>query len=339
MYNGLKVLDVHGHVSAPGAGAAYYAAHNMAMNYPQKNPLQDSASAVRFGLTDQAWEKSVGAHVEYMDERDIDVQLIGPRPFMMFGWQEAHLLPHWTRFVNDSIAKQCQMRPTRFVGAAQLPQNIHAPDAGHMLEELNRCVQELGFIATYLSPDPTGRHTGPGLADRWFDPLYARCQELAVPIIIHGTNTADPRIAVVPHNYQLGFVAEQYWANLVFQHSDVFDRFPELKVLICHCGGALDRFIPTDHHLSQKDLSNNLFYDTCGHDLNFLEAAIKQRTVPRSAFGSEAPGAGRAIRPETGKTADDLVPVIAAFDFLSEQDKADIFHHNPVKIFPQLGKV
>ena len=37
-------------------------------------------------------------------------------------------------------------------------------------------------------------------------------------------------------------------------HGDVFARFPELKVIICHCGGALDRFVPTDHHLAQKDL-------------------------------------------------------------------------------------
>jgi hypothetical protein len=48
------------------------------------------------------------------------------------------------------------------------------------------------------------------------------------------------------------------------------------RVIICHCGGALDRFIPNDdRHIAQKDLSQNLFYDTCGYDVNFLEAALK----------------------------------------------------------------
>ena len=43
-----------------------------------------------------------------MDERNIDVQIIGPRPFMMMGWMQPHLLPAWTRFVNDCIHKQVQ---------------------------------------------------------------------------------------------------------------------------------------------------------------------------------------------------------------------------------------
>ena len=98
----------------------------------------------------------------------------------------------------------------------------------------------------------------------WF-PLYARAQELGVPLIVHGTNSLDPRYRVVPHNYQLGFLTEQYLAGQFLSHGDVFSRFPELRVIICHCGGALDRFIPTDHHIAQKDLSGNLFYDTCGY--------------------------------------------------------------------------
>ena len=143
----------------------------------------------------------------------------------------------------------------------------------------------------------------------------------------------------MPHNYQLGFVAEQYWAGQVLSHSSVFDDFPDLKVIICHCGGALDRWIPNDPHLAQKDLSNNLFYDTCAHDLPFLEAAIKQRGVNRLCFGTEAPGSGRTVRADTGRTADDLVPVIAGFEFLSDDDKRTIFHENPARLFPAMAKL
>jgi predicted TIM-barrel fold metal-dependent hydrolase len=172
----------------------------------------------------------------------------------------------------------------------------------------------------------------------WF-PLYERCQELDIPIIVHGTNALDPRYRVVPHNYQLGFLTEQYLAGQFLSHGDVFERFPELRVIICHCGGALDRFITTDHHLAQKDLSRNLFYDTCGYDLIFLEAAIRQRGVGRMVFGSEAPGSGRAVRPETGRTSDDLVPVISDFGFLSEDDKKKIFNENPARVVPGLAKI
>jgi len=336
MYQGSKVLDVHAHVSAPMGGMAQMSMLMQAMNGTMASPI-DTAAAEQFGLGDEDFAVSVGRHVAYIDERDIDVQILGPRPFLMQGWMAEHLLPAWTRMVNDSIAKQCRMHPDRFLGACQLPQNIHAPDAGHCLAELDRCVAEHGFVGVYVSPDPEGRRNGPGMAERWWDPLYERCQDLGLPIIVHGTNCLDARFRHVPHNYQLGFVAEQYWAGQVLGHSDVFDRFPGLRVVICHCGGALDRFIPTDPHLPQRDLSANLFYDTCAHDLHFLEAAIKQRTVARMVFGTEAPGSGRAVRPDTGRTADDLVPVIGGLGFLSDADKRAIFHDNPAKLFPKMA--
>jgi predicted TIM-barrel fold metal-dependent hydrolase len=237
------------------------------------------------------------------------------------------------------IHQQCQMVPDRFLGAAMLPQLSDAPDLSNCLDELNRCVTELGFAAAYVSPDPAGRRTTPGMHEPYWYPLYVRAQELGIPLIVHGTNSLDPRFRVVPHNYQLGFYTEQYLAGQFLSHGDVFERFPELKVILCHCGGGLDRFIPTDHHIAQKDLSENLFYDTCAYDLNFLEAAIKQRGVPRLLFGTEAPGSGRAVRPETGRTSDDLVPIIGAFDFITEDDKIKIFNENPARVVPALAKI
>ena len=338
MYNGVKVLDVHGHVSAPDGGHRYLTAM-LSHNTATPSPLSSGRGGGRAGMTDEDFDRTVGHHVAYIDERNIDVQIIGPRPVMMLGWMEEHLLPHWTRYVNDTIYKQCSMYPRRFLGAAQLPQISEAPDISHCLPELERCVKEYGFVAAYVSHDPAGRRTTPGMHEPYWFPLYEKCQAMALPLIVHGTNCLDKRFRLIPENYQLSFVIEQYLAGQFLSHGDVFERFPELKVVICHCGGALDRFIPTDRHLAQKDLGRNLFYDSCGYELNFLEAAIKQRGVDRMLFGSEAPGAGRTPRPETGRSEDDLVPVIASFGFLSEDDKKKIFNTNPAKVFPQLGKM
>jgi predicted TIM-barrel fold metal-dependent hydrolase len=336
VYNGVKVLDVHGHVSAPPAGQAYLLSM-LASNTPSASPL--SGGAPRPGMADEDFRSAAASHARYMDERNIDVQIIGPRPFMMLGWMEPHLLPQATRWVNDSIAKQVSLFPNRFAGAAQLPQRSAAEDLSHVLPELERCINELGFIAAYVSPDPDGRRTSPGMHEPYWFPLYAKAQALGIPLIVHGTNALDPRYRVVPQNYQLGFLTEQYLATQFLSHGDVFERFPELKVVVCHCGGALNRFIPTDPHLAQKDLSRNLFYDSCGYDLIFLEAAIRQRGVPQICFGTEAPGSGRAVRPETGRSCDDLVPVIGAMQFLSEKDKITIFNTNPATVFPVLAKM
>jgi len=263
--------------------------------------------------------------------------VVGPRPYMMMGWMQPHLLPNWTRFVNDCIHKQATNFPDRFAGACQLPQRADAADISHVLPELERCINELGFVAAYVSPDPSGKRDTPGMHEAYWYPLYEAAQRLDIPLIVHGTNSHDRRFAVVPHNYQLSFVTEQYLAGQFLQHSDVFERFPKLKIVICHCGGALDRFLKTDPHLTQKDLSNNLFYDTCAYDLDFLEAAIKQRTPARMLFGTEVPGSGKAIRPETGRPGDDLLPLISAFPFLTEEDKLRMFHHNALKVVPRLA--
>ena len=337
MYNNVRVLDVHGHVSVPFSANSFLVLM-MGSNTPMASPIgQDKAGPA--GVTQEDFRVAALGHAKYMDDRNIDVQIIGPRPFLMLGWMEPHLLPAWTRYVNDMIHQQCQMVPDRFLGAAMLPQHSDAPDLSNCLDELNRCVTELGFAAAYVSPDPGGRRTTPGMHEAYWYPLYARVQDLGIPLIVHGTNALDPRFRVVPHNYQLGFYTEQYLAGQFLSHGDVFERFPELKVIICHCGGGLDRFIPTDPHIAQKDLSENLFYDTCAYDLNFLEAAIKQRGVPRLLFGTEAPGSGRAVRPETGRTSDDLVPIIGAFDFITEDDKIKIFNENPARVVPALAKI
>jgi predicted TIM-barrel fold metal-dependent hydrolase len=337
VYQDTPVLDVHGHVTVPQAANSFLVMM-LGSNTPMASPIGQPAAGPA-GVTPDDFRTAAAGHAKYMDDRNIDVQIIGPRPFLTMGWMEPHLVPAWARYVNDMIHQQCTFFPDRFLGACALPQVSDAPDISHCLDELNRCVTEYGFVATYASPDPAGRRTTPGMHEPYWFPLYERCEELDIPIIVHGTNALDSRYRVVPHNYQLGFLTEQYLAGQFLSHGDVFERYPELRVIICHCGGALDRFIPTDHHLAQKDLSRNLFYDTCGYDLVFLEAAIRQRGVGRMVFGSEAPGSGRAVRPETGRTCDDLVPVIADFGFLSEDDKKRIFNENPARVVRGLAKI
>ena len=336
MFSGYPVLDVHGHVTVPPAANSQLVLW-LGSNTPGASTIgQDKAGPAQ--LTPEDFRAAADSHAAYMDERNIDVQVIGPRPFLMMGWMEDHLLPAWTRYVNDMIHQQVRFHPSRFLGAAQLPQVSEAEDLSNCIDELDRCVNELGFVAAYVSPDPAGRRTTPGMHEAYWFPLYARAQELGIPLIVHGTNALDRRYRVVPHNYQLGFLTEQYLAGQFLGHGDVFDRFPELKVIICHCGGALNRFIPSDFHLPQRDLSQNLFYDTCGYDTIFLEAAIKQRGVASMAFGTEAPGSGRTIRPETGLSSDNLVPVIDEFDFLTAEDKKNIFHNKPLELIPGFAK-
>jgi hypothetical protein len=46
-------------------------------------------------------------HAWYLDERNIDVQIIGPRPFLTLGWMEPHLVPAWSRFWLTGASAVC----------------------------------------------------------------------------------------------------------------------------------------------------------------------------------------------------------------------------------------
>jgi predicted TIM-barrel fold metal-dependent hydrolase len=333
MYHTVKVLDVHAHPRWPAAAEAYLA-RILGVNAPAPPPL-GGGRGQQPGLTDDDFRLAAAPHVQYIDQLSIDVQLLGPGPTRWMGFIEPHLIAAWTRHVNDVTHKQVELYPRRFVGAAQIPMVSDAPDLSHCLAEIDRCVHEYGFVAVYASPDPAGRNTTPAMHEAYWFPLYEKCQAMGLPIIVHGTNTQDPRHRIIP----LGYFIEEYWASQFLSHGDVFERYPELRVVISHCGAGLHRHPPTDRHLAQKDLRRNLFYDTSAYDLNFLEAGLKQHGVSQSLFGTEAPGSGGFPRPESGRPHDDLVPVIGEFPFLSEEDRVSIFNTNPALVFPRLAEV
>ncbi len=324
MYNGYKVVDVHGHMTTP-AGFRQFLAEIVSQNTPGR----------KLEVTDEQLEAAQQRHLKFMDDRNIDIQLIGPRPIAMWHWMRPFLQEFWAKTTNDVIARIVKLHPDRFRGMAQLPQNRDKDTRG-CLPEFERCIKELGFVGAYLNPDPAGDKQTPGVHEEYWYPLYEKAVELDVPLMVHPSISYDRRLEVIPANYQMNNYLEEFVAMQLYSHSNVFQIFPKLKITVCHCGGGLNRFIPTDKHVGQGDLSKNLFYDSCVYDENYLEAAIKQRGVDQVLFGTESPGSGGAVRPETGKPSDDMIPVIDGLEFLSAEDKRKIFQTNPLKVFTKV---
>jgi predicted TIM-barrel fold metal-dependent hydrolase len=325
MHNGHKVVDVHGHMTTP-APFRQFLAETVAQNTPGR----------KLEMSDEQLESAQQRHLKFMDERNIDIQLIGPRPIAMWHWMRPFLQDFWCRTVNDVIARIVKLHPDRFRGMAQLPQTKEK-DTRHCVPELERCVKDLGFVGAYLNPDPAGDKQAPGVHEEYWHPLYEKAVELDVPLMVHPSITYDRRLEIIPSNYQMNNYLEEFVAMQLYTHSRVFQTFPKLKIVICHCGGGLNRFIPTDRHVGQGDFSNNLFFDCCCYDEHYLEAAIKQRGVDQMLFGTESPGSGGAVRPDTGKPSDDLIPVIDSLKFLSAADKLKILQKNPLKVFTKVA--
>jgi predicted TIM-barrel fold metal-dependent hydrolase len=358
MFKGHRVIDVHGHMSSPPEFRAF------AFN------LIALRTAAELAISEERMAPPLARHLRMLDSHNIDLQLISPRPVAMMQWEEPHLVNVWTRATNDVIAQQCTCHPDRFAGVAQLPQH-RSQDTSHVLAELERCIGELGFVAALVNPDPGADRQTPGMDDEYWYPLYREAEQLNATLVVHPSISRDPRLVRIPHSYQYNNLTEETLATLLLEHSDVFDTFPKLRIVICHCGGALRRLLefgqPVDAVLADRgegsvigasgetaggsagvtgnvevgaghDWSDNLFFDTCSYDPHFLATAFHQRGPKRLVFGTEVPGSGSDLyNPVLGAPADDVLAMIDGFDFLTDDEKIAVVHHNPLRVFPLLG--
>lgn len=327
MWNGQRTVDVHGHMTTPPEFRAF--SHNLTANRTPRS--------ANLTISDDRLEDALKRHLTKIDDGKIDYQLVGPRPVSYWHFETMRLQRKWAEVTNDVIAQTVRLHPDRFAGMAQLPQHFEH-DIDESLEEFERAVNDLGFVGAYLNPDPGGNHLTPGMNDEYWYPLYEKSVELDAPLLVHPSINFDPRIEIIPASYQYNNVTEEYLALQLLTHSDVFDTFPELKIIICHFGGALDRFVLTDKgHISRKGYGTNLFFDSCAYDTDFVTAAVKQKGVDSVVFGTEAPGSGGAIHPVTGKPSDEnVVDLLDSLDFLSDSDKLNILQTTPLKVFSRV---
>nr|MCR6645406.1 amidohydrolase [Terricaulis sp.] len=279
--------------------------------------------------------------IKQMDEVGTDVQFISPRPYMqMHSLAPANVSLAWARYVNNLIHKQVEMFPDRLKGVAGLPQ-FRDTSPVNCLEELDRCVNELGFVGCILDPDPTEGDGAPppGLGDKFWYPLYEKLCELDVPALVHSAGCCHPR-----ESYTLKFVNEASIACISLTSSKVFEDFPTLKIIISHGGGAIPYQIgrfragASRRGKSFDESLRKLYFDTCLYSQEGLELLFDVVGPDNCLFGTERPGTGSAFCKEWGHDFDVLKPVIEKIEWLSAEDRAKIFEGNARKLFTRAFK-
>src|SRR6202158_4015143 len=332
------VIDCHGHyTSEPAALLEYRKQQVAALNDPSKAPGPLHIS------DDQIREKLEPAQLKFQRERGTDIAIFSPRASAMgHHVGTAATSREWTRICNDLIHRVCTLYPRNFVGVCQLPQSPGVPPA-NCIEELERCVNELGFIGCNLNPDPSGGYwTDPPLTDRWWYPLYEKMVELDVPAMVHVSSSCNPNFHATGAHYINGDTS----AFMQFLTSSLFKDFPTLKFIIPHGGGAVPyhwgryRGLAQDmkRPLLKEHLLNNVFFDTCVYHLPGIELLLKVIPVENIIFGSEMFGAVKGIDSETGHYFDDTRRYIDGSTILSTEDKKKIFETNALKVYPRLPK-
>lgn len=328
-------IDVHGHVSAPESLYAYKAGLLAHRGAHGRGGAGVTDQALRAALSTP--NKSFGnrSHLEHLDEAGVDVQLISPRPYQMMHSEQGRLVEWFTAETNDVIAATCRLEPDRFRGVAGLPQSPEL-DPARWAAELHRCVTELGFVGGMVNPDPhEGSAQPPALGDRYWYPVWEAACELDVPLLLHSAGCRPP----ARETYSLHFIQEETLAVIGLLNSPVFDDFPDLKIIISHGGGAIPyqrgRFQPgaLRKGTTFAEQLRKLHYDTCLYSRDSIELLLRAVGVDRCLFGTEKPGTGSTVDPETGRWIDDIHLLIDDIDWLGDGDRKQLFESNARELF------
>ena len=329
------IIDCHGHyTTAPEshnlwrkAQVAAYEAHHSPPPYP--------------AISDDEIAESIESNqLRILRERGADMTIFSPRASAM----EHHVgdeavSREWSRVCNNLIKRVVDRYPDAFIGVAQLPQS---PGVGldGSIEELERCVTELGFVGCNLNPDPSGGWwNGPPLTDRYWYPIYEKMVELDVPAMVHVSSSCNPNFHATGAHY----INADTTAFMQLIQGDLFADFPDLRLIIPHGGGAVPyhwgRYRGLADMLDQPTLAEhvmrNVYFDTCVYHqpgIDLLFNVIDRKNI---LFGSEMLGAVRGVDPETANYFDDTKRFVDAVGLSSDQ-LAEVYEGNARRVYPRL---
>jgi 4-oxalmesaconate hydratase len=295
-------------------------------------------------ITDAEISESIEKNqLSLITARGLDLTIFSPRASAM-GHHEGdqRISLEWTIACNNLIKRVMDLFPDTFVGVAQLPQSPGS-DLTESIKELERCVNELGFVGCNLNPDPSGGNwdTVP-LTDSYWFPIYRKLVELDVPAMIHVSASCNQNFHATGAHYMNADTT----AFMQLLQGDLFKDFPNLRLIIPHGGGAVPyhwgRYRGLADMLKQPNLGthlmNNVFFDSCVYHqpgINLLLEVIENKNI---LFGSEMIGAVRGIDPTTGAYFDDTKRYIDAAS-ISESERQSIFETNTRNVFPRLNEL
>ncbi|MBW1998496.1 MAG: amidohydrolase [Deltaproteobacteria bacterium] len=236
------------------------------------------------------------------------------------------------RVVNDEIARIASDHPRNFMGFATLP----FLDPDRTLRELERCIKDLGFKGACIGSNINGMN----LDDQRLYPFYESMNEYGLPIHIH---PRTPKDTETYKDYRLGpmigFEMDLCVAVVRLTMGGVLERFPNLKFVVSHLGGAIpylaeriqncyEAYPECQENISRPAMEylREFYYDTVSFFEPALMCAYSFVGAERMVLGSDYPHVigdiGRAI-----SSIEDLD--------IPEEDKMLIFSGNLTRLMAQ----
>jgi 4-oxalmesaconate hydratase len=333
------IIDAHCHYTTEPAALHQFRDRQLAgLADPARKP-----ATTDLGISDEVLIKSVAPQLKLQAERGSTLTVLSPRAAGMAHHVGTEAVSRqWAAVSNDLIHRLCTLLPNNFAGVAQLPQ-FPGVSPKNCIAELERVVNELGFVGVNLNPDPSGGYwTGPPLTDRYWYPLYEKLCELDVPAMIHVSSCCNPNF----HHTGAHYINADTAAFMQFIQGDLFQDFPTLRLVIPHGGGAVPyhwgRYRGLSLSIKKKALDHlmsNVFFDTCVYHLPGIELLTQVVPIDNILFASEMLGAVPGIDPANGYYFDDTKRYLDQVEGLSEESRHKIFEGNVRRVYPRLDRL
>lgn len=218
-----------------------------------------------------------------MDDAGIDIQVLSALGNVVQDLPPAQSVAV-SRELNDRMAATVSTYPDRFRAFAALPMT----DPAGAVDELTRCVEELGFLGTMIH----GQTHGVFLDHPSVRPILANAARLDVPVYLHpapppaAVNDAyysglDPEVAACLSTSGWGWHSECAMHVLRMVAAGVFEELPDLKIIVGHMGEGLP------FHLDR--IEDMLTPVVTGHSLTVAETLRRNLHLTTSGYNSDAP--------------------------------------------------
>ena len=234
-----------------------------------------------------------------MDERGIDMYALSMTNPMVY-WAPPAFALKLSQAANDAGAEMHTRYPKKFVASIMLP----LQDVKLSLQELERAAKLPGLRAINMGTHINGRN----LHDKALWPVYARCEELGLPLFLH--NLYPFGAERLKDNYMINVLGNPYEdgvaaASLVA--GGVLDAFPKLEVYLPHGGGTFPWLIGRfDYaignsgalkHMKQPASAylNRFYYDVIVFNAQIMRDLIDLVGVDRIVMGTDFPQ-GMAVK-------------------------------------------
>ncbi|KAI9762977.1 MAG: hypothetical protein M4579_000040 [Chaenotheca gracillima] len=240
---------------------------------------------------------------------------------------------------NLQLSDAVKSHPSRFEGFAMLPMK----DPTAAAQELTRCVKEYGFVGALIDNHLDGRFYD----DEYFWPVFAKAQDLDVPIYLHPTYPSDEMARHAEGNFSpltatfmgtgaWGWHSETGLHILRLFASGLFDRFPRLKIIIGHMGEmipfVLDRTLrmmsgwePRERDFRQV-WDENIWLTTSGmFTLAPLSCVLRTTKMDRILFSVDYPFS-------TNEQGRDFIDEVARSGLVTNEELEMFAHGNAEKL-------